>query len=158
MTFDGAMLLHTPANADGTFRSYTHFFRNGILEAVTTSLLETRQVPGYRLIPHIALEEELLDYLPNCFHSLHHIGVRPPASVALTLIGVRGLRIAGAYGLYQGNEIREETLIIPGTIVESFSMPANEILRPMFDRIWNACGLLQSPNFDAQGNWAPRRL
>jgi hypothetical protein len=157
MTFDGAM-LHTWADTDGRVTSYTHFFRNGILEAVTTSLLETQQVPGSRLIPHAAFEGEVLKYLPSCFESLHHIGVRPPASVALTLIGVRGLRMASTYGLHQGNEIREEMLIIPGTIVDSFSMPANEILRPMFDRIWNACGLLQSPNFDAQGNWARRRL
>ena len=157
MTFNGAM-LHTPVNVDGTFSSYTHFFRNGILEAVTTRLLETRQVPGRRLIPHVPFEEHVLEYLPSCFESLEQIGARPPAWVALTLIGVRGLNMASNSGLYPGNEIREETLIIPGIVVESFSTPANEILRPMFDRIWNACGLLQSPNFDPQGNWAPRRL
>jgi hypothetical protein len=27
----------------------------------------------------------------------------------------------------------------------------------MFDRVWNACGLLGSPNFDAEGKWVPRR-
>jgi len=157
MTFDGAM-LYTPSNADGTFKSYTHFFRNGILEAVTTSLLENRQVPGYRLIPHGLFEDEVLEYLPNCFRSLEEIGVRPPASDALTLIGVRGLRMAsGAFSLDRGNEMREDTLIIPGTIVESFSEPAHTILKPMFDRIWNACGLLGSPNFDDKGNWSPRR-
>src|ERR1700686_3815561 len=131
---------------------------NGILEAVTTSLLESREVPGNRLIPHVRFETEVFEYFPSCFQSLQQIGVRPPASVGMTLIGVRGLRIAGAFGLYSGNQIREETLIIPGTVVESFSAPTAPILKPMFDRIWNACGLLESPNFDAQGNWAPRRL
>lgn len=61
MTFDGAM-LHTPLDAEGRVSSYVHFYRNGILEAVTTSLLETRQVPGKRIIPHVAFEGNVFEY------------------------------------------------------------------------------------------------
>jgi hypothetical protein len=157
MTFDG-VLLHGPNREDGTITSYTHFYRSGILEAVTTSLLETQQVPGKRLIPHVLFEEHVLKYLPHCFQSLEAIGVHPPVSVALTLIGVKGLHMAmGGFSFDYGNDIREETLIIPGAIVESFSTRAGAILKPMFDRVWNACGLLGSPNFDAEGKWVPRR-
>jgi hypothetical protein len=157
MTFDGVM-LHTHADADGRIDSYVHFFRDGILEAVTTSLLETRQVPGQRSIPHVAFEGNLVEYLPRCFRSLQQMGAQPPASVAITLVGVRGLRMAmNAFSMDFGHEIREETLTIPGTVVESFSAAAAPILKPMFDRIWNACGLPASPNFDAQGNWSRGR-
>jgi hypothetical protein len=45
MTFDG-VLLDGPNREDGTISSYTHSYRSGILEAVTTSLPETQQVPG----------------------------------------------------------------------------------------------------------------
>ena len=156
MTFDGLMIC-TPEGSDGRVASYTQFFRNGILEAVETSLLETRQVPGQRLIPHAALERSVLEYLPTCFQSLQDMGVRPPVSVSLTLIGVRGLRMAmGGFESDRGNEIRVETLVIPGSIVEDFSGPAGRVLKPMFDRVWNACGLLASPNFDRGGNWARR--
>ena len=47
MTFDGAMMLAT--DSDGRATSYAHFFRNGILEAVTTSHLGTSQGPGRAL-------------------------------------------------------------------------------------------------------------
>ena len=157
MTFDGAM-LHTPLGTESRVSSYVHFCRNGILEAVTTSLLETRQVPGQRLIPHVAFEGNVLEYLPRCVESVRQLGVRPRVSVFLTLVGVRGLRMAmDAFSLDRGNEIREETFILPGAAIDTFSMSASSILRPMFDRVWNACGLLRSPNFDEAGNWAPSR-
>jgi hypothetical protein len=90
--------------------------------------------------------------------TLDEIGVRPPVSVSLSLIGVRGLKMAmAAFGVQQTDEIREETLIIPGAIVENFSASPYAILKPMFDRIWNACGLLQSVNFDAQGKWTEHK-
>jgi hypothetical protein len=157
MTFDGVM-LYGYTDADKKVSSYAHFYRSGILEAATTSLLETGQVSGQRLIPHVCLERGLLRYLPTCLATLDEIGVRPPVSVSLSLIGVRGLKMAmAAFGVQQTDEIREETLIIPGAIVENFSASPYAILKPMFDRIWNACGLLQSVNFDAQGKWTEHK-
>jgi len=151
MTFDG-VLLYGSLQEDGTVSSYAHYCRNGILEAVNTSLLEW-QVSGKRSIPHVLFEGQVLQCLPLCFRGLEKISVHPPVSVALTLIGVGGLRMpTGQLTFDQGNEIREDTLILPGMIVESFSAPAEPILKPMFDRVWNACGLPGSRNFDAQGN------
>ncbi|HSU31317.1 MAG TPA: ATP-binding protein [Bryobacteraceae bacterium] len=156
MTFDG-ILLHTPVDGEGKVSSYTQFYRNGILEAVATSLLETRQVPGQRLIPHVVFESSALIYLQRCLQSLERLGVRPPVSVMLTILNVRGLRMAmGAFSDDGGNEIREETLILPGALAPNFSASPSSILRPMFDRMWNACGLLRSSNFDEAGNWAHR--
>ena len=154
MTFDG-VLLHGSLQEDGTVSSYAHFFRNGILEAVNTSLLESSQVSEKRFIPHVLFEERVLQYLPLCFQALEKINVHPPVSVSLALIDIHGLRIAmDTFRFNHSNEIREDTLILPGTIVESFSAPPEPILKPMFDRVWNACGLPGSQNFDAQGNWS----
>ena len=32
-----------------------------------------------------------------------------------------------------------------------------QALRPLFDQVWQAAGLLRSYNYDDQGNWAPQR-
>ena len=155
MTFDG-VLLYTPTDLDGRVSFYTHFYRSGILESVSTVLLEAHLAQERRLIPHVALEGQVLEYLPRCLQSLEQVGVRPPVSVSIALIGVRGLRMApGAHNIDYGNEIREETLLLPAAVIDSLSTPAAPILKPMYDRIWNACGLISSPNFDGQGNWAP---
>jgi hypothetical protein len=157
MTFDGA-LVYDSANAQGRNSSYAHFYRNGTFEAVTSSRLESHFSEHRGYIPHTAVERDLIDYLPKCFESLQRIEVRPPVSVMLTLIGVRGLRMAmDPMNFGSGEAIRETNLVLPGTIVDDFATPAISILKPMFDRIWNACGLMQSWNFDDQGNWMPRR-
>lgn len=76
MTFDG-LVLHGPMRDDGTIRSYSHFYRTGIFEAATTSLLETSETFGQRLILHISFEGHVLRYLALCFRSLERLGVRP---------------------------------------------------------------------------------
>jgi hypothetical protein len=153
MTFDG-VVVYTPTS-DRQVSSFSHFFRNGILEAVTASALVTKHPSGKLVIPHVAFEGTLLNYLPRCFQSLHGLGVHPPVSVSLTLLGMRGLEMAtNAFGFSpRANPIREETLVLPGRIVDTFSTPASLILKPMLDRIWNACGLLETPNIDESGAW-----
>lgn len=158
ITFDGFLLNRASPRNGSITSAYSHFYRNGILEAVTTSLLEGgRNADGMnRLIPHQSLEKNTVEYLTRCFEALESLNVSPPFSVSLSLIGVTGLRMARSfYDLDAGNEIREQNLIIPGAIVQSFSFSPTQLLRPMFDRIWNACGFHKSENFDLEGNWAP---
>ena len=127
------------------------------MEAVTTVLLESNFPEGKGQIPHVSLESAILQYVPTCFKALDDLGVRPPVLVLMTCIGVRGLRMAmGPASFDRGNEIRDVNLAIPGAVVEHFSAPISAVLKPMFDRIWNACGLLKSQNFDDQGNWIGR--
>ena len=119
MTFDGA-LGRSPTREDGSVGSYVQFYRNGIVEATTTLLLEMEQADGQRVIPHVELEERLIKYLPEAFKALEGLGVRPPVSVALTLIGVQGLRMAmGGFTFDPGSAIAEEILTIPGSIVDT---------------------------------------
>jgi len=154
MTFNG-VLLHSTVNSGGTARTYAHFYRNGIFEAVSTSLLEADNGQQRRVIPPVKFEGAVLDYLPKCLATLAHLGVHPPVSLSLTLIGVKGLSMAlsDPYGPDSGNPIQEDNLIIPGVILNDFAADVEPILQPMFDRVWNACGLLRSENFGDDGVW-----
>jgi hypothetical protein len=42
---------------------------------------------------------------------------------------------------------------LPEVVIERYGTPAEEILKPCFDSVWNACGLEQSGNYDAKGKW-----
>jgi hypothetical protein len=57
----------------------------------------------------------------------------------------------------RGEPIRAQNLILPETLVQDFTMPAGQILKPMFDLVWNACGYAGSRNFDAEANWVRNR-
>ncbi len=58
---------------------------------------------------------------------------------------------------YFGNEtqhpIDRDLLLLPEAVIENYSIKSEEILRPLFDLIWNACGFQRSLNFDKNGNW-----
>jgi hypothetical protein len=46
-----------------------------------------------------------------------------------------------------------DPLVIPEIVVEDLSRPASEILRPLFDLLWNAGGWSRSPYYNASGEW-----
>ena len=51
--------------------------------------------------------------------------------------------------------IDRDELIISPIRIESYDLPADRILKPAFDSIWNACGYKQSINYDENNNWKP---
>jgi hypothetical protein len=44
-------------------------------------------------------------------------------------------------------------LLLPEVIVENYDIKVDDVLKPQFDLIWNACGFQRSLNFDENGNW-----
>lgn len=71
--------------------------------------------------------------------------------------GVKGYKIAiqksEQHFVEYTNEIDRMNLIIPEVIVENFDSDLAEIMRPIFDTVWNAAGYIGSPNYDASGNF-----
>jgi hypothetical protein len=140
--------------------AYTQVFRNGVIEAVRVGVLNGRpEDPG--LIPSLAYEEAVFGYLPQCFEILQRIGCQPPAFVGISLIGVRGFRLAVdvTIELEMGGTrpIDRDVLPLPDIFVEDFRTPIGPLLKPTLDMVWNACGYDRSPYFDHAGNWIGRR-
>ena len=138
--------------------SYTQLYRNGIIEAVNGNLIGS-EFEDKRIIPSVSFEETILQYVPFCFQMLARLGVGAPVVLALTLTQTEGIVMGTAdaqmWGF--GDAIDVETVILPEVLVEDLSQPAQKIVKPMFDLIWNACGKPSSENFDANGDWIPRR-
>lgn len=137
--------------------SYSQLFRNGTIEAVETYWLNLSRGGGSRAIPHVLLEQEMLEYLGRLFDIQKELGVDPPIAVALSLTETMGLEMAcDVYSFDRGSPITEDNLVLPEVVVESFDENPVMILRPLFDLIWNACGYAKSKNFDDKGNWIGR--
>jgi hypothetical protein len=153
LNLDGVLIFstHQPCH------SYTQLYRNGIIEVVQGRIL-AHEYERRLVIPSIAYERDILTYLPRCLGVLQEIGSEGPVVLALTLTKTRGLTMGVDSFYYEtGYPIDSDNIILPETVVEDLSTPANRILKPMFDLIWNACGFVGSSNFDADGNWTPRR-
>jgi hypothetical protein len=136
--------------------SYTQLYRNGVIEVVQGRIL-AHELDGRMTIPSISYERYILGYMPQCFRLLQSIGVNVPLVVALTLLRAKGL-FMGRNGFVDdpGYAIDSETLVLPEALVEDFATPPTQILKPIFDLIWNACGFSGSENFDLDGNWIAR--
>jgi hypothetical protein len=52
-----------------------------------------------------------------------------------------------------GYPIDKDVLLLPESLIETYDTEPKEILKPMFDLIWNTCGFNGSFNFDENGNW-----
>jgi len=135
--------------------SYVQLYRNGIIEAVEGLLLRAEK----KHIPSVAYEKELLESLPMFLKTLRELNVNPPVFVFLTLAGIKGFEMAVKSSMFLYNDrypIDRDILVLPESLIESYDTDPKEILRPMFDLIWNACGFQRSFNFDESGNWSAR--
>jgi hypothetical protein len=145
-------------NFDGVLgyssHSYLQVFRNGIIEAVEALILEDRH--GERIIPSIAYEKELLSALPRFLSIQKELGVDPPLFIMLSLVGVKGYDMAVDRLLFLGRDshpIDRDTLQIPEVMIERFDINPAEVMKPIFDAVWNAAGFPRSMNYDKNGKW-----
>ncbi len=143
--FDGYLSFTAPL-------TYLQVFRNGIIEAVDASIIE----PGNRrldipTIPSRLFEEKLLDALPRFLSIQRQLGVEPPLFIMLSLLGVSGHIMGVSTSRSDTYPIDRDALILPEIIVENFECNPAEVMRPIFDAIWNAAGWPRSMNYDESG-------
>ncbi|OGO24460.1 MAG: hypothetical protein A2144_01700 [Chloroflexi bacterium RBG_16_50_9] len=143
---------------DGKSRSYVQFFRNGILESVEGYLLRSR---GERpTIPSIAYEEALIKSLTDYISLFKSLNIEPPIFIFLDLLGVKGYSMGidtWRYNIDEIHTIDRDILLLPEIIIESYEVSAQNLLRPCFDSIWNACGFPKDLYYNDNGEWASPR-
>lgn len=136
--------------------TYAQLYRNGIIEAVEALLLRAEE--GKKYIPSIAYERELIKSLSSFLNLGKALGINMPIIIFLTLIGVKGYEMAVDRSRFWSDyhKIDSDIIQLPEALIESYDIKPVEILRPIFDLIWNACGFERSFNFDEAGNWVGR--
>jgi Putative DNA-binding domain len=152
--FDG-FLTYTGTNEPKTARSYAQIFRHGSIEAVEAYLL--REDDGARTIPIDPFEDTLLEALPRYLALQKHLGVEPPLFIMLSLLGVVGYRVDTGARRLPALSIDRDALVIPEVMIESFECNPADVMKPLFDVIWNAGGFPGCMNYDETGNRIQRR-
>lgn len=141
---------------EGKSYSYVQLYRNGIIEAVNSSMLEPDE--GKSLIPSVGYEQELVKSFMDYLSLLKTLNVELPIFIFLTLLGVRGysMAVSERFWFARSHTIDRDILLLPEVIVENYDVRAEQVLRPCFDSIWNACGFSRSFNYNDNGEWAPK--
>lgn len=156
ITFDGIM-TYWDDREQGYAYNYTHVFNYGVLEAVDAFCLHVREEK--KIIPSVAYEKKLIGALNKYLQSFRKCQIDLPIWICLSLIGVKDyvMWVDNFFWPDEVHPIDRDELIIPAIRLESYELSADQILKPAFDSIWNACGYKQSRNYDENGNWEPRR-
>lgn len=154
INFDGA-LTYAPGDDRGA-QSYTQVFRTGAIEGVEAFMLRREYNGREHLIPSTDFETSLIDALGRYLALLSDIEASPPYLIGLSLLGVRGLRMAVSQRYFSGDvePIDRDDLIIPEEVLETVAAPPHTLMRPLLDAVWNAVGWKCSPNYDNEtGEW-----
>lgn len=148
-------VIYGGRSGDGSgYEAYSQVFRNGIIEAVNSYILEGNKghVTGPTPIPSHFYEDEIIAALRATLSLLNSIGVEPPVAIMLSLLGVKGLTMAmDAHSIFSQPGIDRDVLLLPEVVMEEFDQTAEEILRPIFEGVWQAAGFERNLNYDRSG-------
>lgn len=132
--------------------SYVQVFRHGAIEVVESAMLEPHTTNP--AIPGELLAEQLREYVPKYLEVQRRMGVDPPIVLLLTLLGVKGYRLAvGRDWSYRGSMIDRDVIPAPESIMDDWPDNVASLLRPALDGIWNAAGYAECSFYDKTGQW-----
>lgn len=158
--FDGLLISSSWRNDSS--HSYVQVMRNGFVEAAESETLAEREVkPGgdpKKIIPSIAWEKRIIHALFSYLKTLKELEISPPYVVSLSLLNVRGFMmwVGPRYWNDAARFIDRDHLLTNEILIGSTDTAPENVLRPLFDQIWNACGWPKSINYDENGNWKER--
>lgn len=138
--------------AEGTYEGYTQFFRTGAIESVATTFFVEENDPTRLGIMSDFLEEALIKALERYLGFFESSSIQPPITIHLSLLEVRGVRLHGSLD-YGRHTIDEQNLIIPEVTIEALSVEPVEVLRPIFDVLWQSSGYVRCMDYDEDGKW-----
>ena len=139
----------TPSHA------YAQIFRTGSVESACVLGIHNDRM----FIPGMGYEKEIMDCLADYIEFAREFAIEPPYFLFLSFIGVRGYTLAVERGLQWPRYVRtlqEDMIILPEVVVSDRDEQPHQLLKPVFDMVWNAFGFIRSFNYDDQGRWVGR--
>ena len=133
-------------NRDGQLSTYASMARSGIIEAVWVyggGTISNEHLPGqleYMIAPRV--EGYLMD--------LKNHGVVGPYLVCVTMFGSKGRTFFDREDRFPNLvPLPHDPLMLPEVIIDYPDAPVEVALKPVFDTLWNCCGVSGSPYYDA---------
>ena len=141
---------------------YCQVFFDGVVESVYSHILRTKgggkpekEESGF--IASLAYEKYTVETVKNYFKGYKSLGIEAPAVISMVLLGCKGAYMWTDFSMgldYQ--PIDRDVAILPEVQVGSFNEEVPNVMKPIFDAVWNACGHPRSYNYTENGTWKVR--
>ena len=146
LNFDGYAVYDLVG--DKSSCSYTQVFRNAVVEAVDAC---TFYAPHDKILFQV-YERYIVKALSLYCPSLITKFIDGPCVVFLSILGIKGyeIKLSGTtFNRINKTPIDRENLLLPDMYIEDINdFSAPEVMKPVFDMVWNACGYSGSKNYD----------
>lgn len=156
ITIDGISMSY---NEFG-FNALGHFKNNGIIEKATNNFFKKSFVPP-NVSPAPTIDYinsyQLLNKLISDFNQVkiyyNKLGITAPIIISCALLNARDFTIPTRdfYDIF--GKIDRDILYINDIYVEDLTENTEQLLKPIFDSIWNACGYERCFAYDEDGNF-----
>jgi hypothetical protein len=140
-------VLYYAENREEVLSNYVQVYRSGIIEVADEFAFSTDRA-GNKIAPLKAIESRINQYLPQYLNCMKEIGVTPPVFMFLSIVGAMGCR---AYidrmflDIMDCPRLKRDPLMLPEISIDDLSSDPSIILKPVYDRLWNAFGFPGSP-------------
>ncbi|MHB8853517.1 MAG: AlbA family DNA-binding domain-containing protein [Ignavibacteriaceae bacterium] len=153
--FDG-YLIHSPFDNNSPADHYIQYFRNGEVEIVDTSCTTINQ--GNKLIYNNIFEDIIRSEIPLAVNSILNFNIGLPIVVMLSVLTIKGyviwLNSMRNFRIHS-YPIDRDNLLINEIIIQNIEELSKAITyKPLFDPVWNACGIAGSLNYNSDGVWS----
>jgi hypothetical protein len=144
LNFDG-LLCYRPRT------EYVQIFRHGSIEAVNSFSVERSD--NQRMLPGVKFERGFLQVLKRGLTVQQLLGVELPVFVMVSILGVAGCYIIPWVGtvIPTGDPIDRADLVVPEVVVDTFTPDYHQVMKPIFDTLWNASGYEGSASYTEDG-------
>lgn len=153
ITVDGVLIPHTQYDD-----SFAFFKNNGIIEKASTKYFDKDYVIT-SIVPNIhcdninisAIHENLIADFNQTKNYYTSIGIVPPIVISCAFLNAANYTIPSMRTFQHIlGKIDREILCTNDVYVEDFSESTENILKPIFNSIWNACGYEESPYYNKE--------
>lgn len=138
----------------GQCHGYTQVFRDGSLEATSTSMFPQHE--GARMFGSLALPRGIFTALRSYMRGLRALDASPPFLLQISATGVKGVRMAvNPMQFGDPPPFDREIMHLPPSLITEYSADDNyqSIVAEQMNSLWNAFGFERCFYFDEDGNW-----
>ena len=155
-SFNTDGLLRSALESDNSTSGFLQFFRNGTIETVDSRMMVGRGREDGLPSPYFC--KTLVTFLDGTCRLYEELQIRPPISVLIALLGVKGSDLlipAPEFGgdARYGKVFNQDRIVLPPVQLVDLKADVRPLLRISLDALWQAAGEQTCSCYDVNGKW-----